>query len=177
MDKQTLQQIAGDFDRTVLQFDIDLARGNTAMKRQLETLSDITREALSNKDDFWKAAAVNMETMLRGTATDLSEVITTGASRSVEDLAFRLKDIVDAVSARIVQKNSERGPDQLYVKIIQHKRSMIEEDEIRGSMLTEYASTLEERTLRMYDLDRERMVCVISPLASLCLIWLTFCYV
>jgi hypothetical protein len=67
------------------------------LNTQLEMLSEITRQALSNKDDFWKAAGDSMETMLQGTATGLSDVIVTGASRSIEDLAFRLEDVVEAV--------------------------------------------------------------------------------
>ena len=68
------------------------------MKRQLEALNEITRQALSNKDDFWKVAEDSMETMLQGTATRLSELVATGASRTVEDLAFRLEGLVEAVS-------------------------------------------------------------------------------
>ena len=68
------------------------------MKRQLETLNGITRQALSNKDDFWKAAGDSMETMIQDTAAGLSDLITAGASRTMEDLAFRLEDLVEAVS-------------------------------------------------------------------------------
>jgi len=75
------------------------------MKRQLETLNEITRQALSNKDDFWKAAGDSMETMLQGTATGLSDLVTAGASRTVEDLAFRLEDIIEAVSTSFCRKS------------------------------------------------------------------------
>jgi hypothetical protein len=52
---------------------------------------------------------------------------------------------------------------------------MSEQEEMRGLVISQYLSTLEERTLRVYHSDRERMVSFGSSLSALRLRILTNC--
>jgi hypothetical protein len=79
----------------------------------LEILGDITREALSNMEEFWKVAGDSMEVVMQETAKGLSEVITAGSTQPLKDLAARLEDIVEAVSTYCDGGISKEESDQL----------------------------------------------------------------